>query len=163
MGNTGRMASGEGMATDPGIQAAYDTFETFEMPMIEDSYSAMGLGRSDMKGDKLSLGLSALMQPAIMDYLAREESMINRDVGIADSSISAGLNLAGTELDRQATSYGALADTGATQRGIEQERRDAPYDDFMRRAALGESALAGPFGGIVPSAIGTKVTSSGGK
>jgi hypothetical protein len=108
MGNTGRMASGEGMATDPGIQAAYDTFETFEMPMIEDAYSEMGLGRSDMKGDKMSLGLASLMQPAIQDYLGREGEMINRDVGIAGNAITSGLNLAGTELNRQATSYDAL-------------------------------------------------------
>jgi hypothetical protein len=159
----GRMATGAGMATDPGILASLNTFNTFEKPMIEDSYSEMGLGRSHMKGDRMSLGLASLMQPAIQDYLGREGRMIDRDTNIAGTGIQSGLQLGQQEVGRKQAGYGALRDIGDVERGIEQERKDAPYDDFMRRAALGESALTGPFGGIVPSTIGTKVTSSGGK
>jgi hypothetical protein len=162
-GQQGRMASGSGMMTDPGVNAAFQTFMNFGSPMIQDEYSAMGLGRSDAKGSALGLGLASMMQPATQDYLAREGAMIDRDVGIADRGISHGLNIGAQDVNRRATAFGAESQVGETQRAIEQERRDAPYEDFMRRAALGESVLTGPFGGLVPSVIGSKVTSSGGK
>ena len=162
MSNYGRMATGQGMAQDAGVNAAFDTFQNFGAPMIQDEYSSMGLGRSDDKGEALGMGLASMMQPATQDYLSRQTGMIDRDVGIADRSIDAGMGLAGQELTRQGTAFDAYSQIGDTQRGIAQEKADAPWEDFMRRSALGETTLMGPFGGIVPSAIGSKVTSSGG-
>jgi hypothetical protein len=162
-GQQGRMATGAGMAQDAGVNAAYDTFETFSKPMIEDSYSAMGLGRSADKGEALSLGLADMLQPATQDYLARETGMIDRDTNIAGQGTQFGLGLANQELARQGQSFDALSQSGDKQRSIKQERMDAPYNDFMRRAAMGESSITGPMGGIVPSSIGSQVTSTGGK
>jgi hypothetical protein len=162
-GQSGQMATGHGMASDPATQATYNTFMKFGSPMISDQYSSMGLGRSTDKGEALGMGLADMMMPAMQGYLDRQTGMIDRDVGIAQSGIQGGLSLAGQELNRQGTAFDAYSQSGDVQRGIEQEQRDAPWEDFMRRAALGESALMGPFGGLVPSSIGSQVTSSGGK
>jgi len=162
-GQQGKMAGGQGMSKDPGIQAARNQFNVFNKPMIDDSFSAMGLGRSADKMEAQSLGLAQMMQPATQDFLRREGEMINRDVGIAGQGIQGGLGLANQELTRQGTAFDAYSQTGDKQRAIAQEQADAPYNDFMRRAALGEQSLTGPFGGMVPSTIGSSVTSSGGK
>ena len=162
-GQQNRMATGQGMADDAGVNAAYDTFERFQKPMIEDSYSNMGLGRSADKGEALSLGLADMMQPATQDYLSRQTGMIDRDTAIAGQGTELGLGLANQELTRQGTAFDALSQSGDRQRAVSQEQRDAPYNDFMRRAAMGEGSITGPMGGIVPSSIGSQVTSAGGK
>ncbi|MHC4121580.1 MAG: hypothetical protein ACYSWO_29255, partial [Planctomycetota bacterium] len=82
---------------------------------------------------------------------------------IAGQGTQFGLGLANQELARQGQSFDALSQSGDKQRSIKQERMDAPYNDFMRRAAMGESSITGPMGGIVPSSIGSQVTSTGGK
>ena len=158
-----QMATGYGMENDPAMQATYDTFEKFAAPMIADQYSEMGLGRSADKNEAMSLGLADMLMPSMQGYLDRQTGTIDRNTNIYGNAIQSGLNLAGTELGRQNQSYSAFRDIGDVQRGIAQETMDAPWEDFMRRSSLGENALNSAFGGIVPSTIGSTVTSSGGK
>lgn len=158
-----QMATGYGMKQDPAVQETFNTFQQFAAPMIADQYSNMGLGRSADKMEAMSLGLADMMMPTMQGYLDRQTGMIDRNTDIYGNAIQSGLNLAGTELGRQNQAYSAFRDIGDVQRGIAQETLDAPWEDFMRRSSLGENALNSAFGGIVPSTIGSKVTSSGGK
>ena len=162
-GMGGKRITGDEVRDDPAMAAAFDAFNTFDKPMIEDSATAAGFGRSRQKGDKLSMGLQQMMLPQIQAAQGRAERGLDRDL---QSYLSAGQGFQGLGAQETSRRTGALdraMGIGDTQRGIEQERRDAPHEDFIRRAALGESMLTGPFGGLVPSTIGSSVRSSGGK
>ena len=158
----GRRAQGTSIKNDPSVKAAYDAFNTFEKPMIEDAATQAGFGRSQQKGDKMSLGLQAMMLPQIQGAQAREERGLDRDLQtyMGVGSAQAGLGRDATSRKRGALDYSMGA--GDVQRGVEQEGKDAGYEDFIRRASLGESALMGTFGSMVPSTIGSQVTSRGG-
>lgn len=156
-----RQATGAGIATDPAVQNSVEAFKTFGAPIIQNRNSLMGLGRSNATTKDLGLGLQQFMTPAIQDALAREESSINRAVqgyGAAASGLS---GLGSQETARKTNAINTAMSVGGTQRGIAQEQAQAPYEDFLRRAALGENVLMGPFGGLVPSTIGSSSTTNG--
>jgi hypothetical protein len=161
-GQVGKRVQGSQIMGDPAMKAAMNAFQTFEQPVLEDRASSMGMGRSTGLLDDISMGASSMMLPQIQAAQAREERGIERDTGIFGNIASQGTALGGLEADRLAGTQAAAASMGDTQRGIEQERRDAYYDDFLRRSALGENVLMGPFGGLVPSTIGSRVSQSGG-
>jgi hypothetical protein len=52
---------------------------------------------------------------------------------------------------------GSLAQLGDTFRSIAQERAEAPWEDWMRRAAAYEASLGGPMG-MIPSTFGATST-----
>jgi hypothetical protein len=159
----GQRITGEEVMGDPSMMAAFNAFNTFDRPMIEDSATQAGFGRSRQKGDKLSMGLSSMMLPQIQAAQGRAERGLDRDLQSYISSGQGFTNLGGMEIGRETGALDRAMGIGDTQRAIEQERRDAPHEDFIRRAALGENMLTGPFGGLVPSTIGSTVRSSGGK
>jgi hypothetical protein len=159
----GRRVTGESIAGDPAVKAAYDTFNTFEKPMIEDSATQAGMGRSAQKGDKMSMGLQQMMLPQIQAAQQREESGLNRDLQSYMGAAGGQANLGRDEVSRKRGALDYSMGAGDVERGVAQEGKDAGYNDFIRRAALGESALTGPFGSMVPSTIGSQVSSSSGK
>ena len=162
-GNVGKRVTGESVYNDPAIAAAAETFNLFERPLIDDAASAAGYGRSLQKGDKQSLGLASMLLPQITASQQREERGIDRDIATSMGVGDAFRGLGGMETARRQGAIQTAMGVGDVQRQIEQERRDAPYEDFIRRASLGENMLTGPFGGLAPSTIGSQVTSSGGK
>jgi len=159
----GQRVTGESIAGDPAMQAAFDAFSTFEKPMIEDAATQSGYGRSLQKGDKMSMGLQQMMLPQIQAAQGREERGLDRDLQSYMSSGQGFQSLGGMETARERGALDYSLGAGDVARGVRQEQADAPYEDFIRRASLGESALMGPFGSMVPSTIGSRVSSSGGK
>jgi hypothetical protein len=158
----GKRVEGDTIQNDPAMSAALEAFKTFEQPVLEDRASSMGMGRSTGLLDDISMGAASMMLPQIEAAQAREERGIERDTGIFSDAAQQFAGLGAQEADRLATTSGMAADQGATQRAIEQESMDAFYDDFLRRAQLGENSLFGAFGGLTPSTIGSQVNSQGG-
>lgn len=88
----------------------------------------------------------------------------NVEPGLVDRMSLAGLG-------RSTATADAIADQQANlvvpliqdELSREQQAIGAEYNDFLRRQGLAEQALFTPLGGFLPSTIGSKVASSGGK
>lgn len=171
--------SGEGIQNDPAIAAAQRDFMKRVAPGIQNSAGLAGLGNSTAMVDALADAQAGMMTPLYQDAFAREQHALDRGFGSVESeldrreragvrraegvesSIDRLLALSNMYSGRQAQGIDMLSGLGGTQRGIEQQGNESSYNDFLRQQALSESALYQPFGGMLPSAFGSRQTSSG--
>jgi len=66
------------------------------------------------------------------------------------------------ESARLQQAYQASLDLGQLDRERSNEQYAAQYNDYLRQQALSEEALFTPFGQLIPSALGSRVSQSGG-
>jgi hypothetical protein len=161
-GQAQRTVTGSGLATDPAIQAARTAFREGAAKNIVDQQSLSGRGRMNSVDNALANAEAQFMLPVIQEGLAREERGIDRQIGTYGNTANQLMNLGQAETARNLSAIQAGQQTGATERGIEQERLDAPFQDYLRRQNLAEQFLFGPMGQL-PSTIGQTVKTSGGK
>ncbi len=158
---TAGMQTASDYSNDPAVKEAVKAFQTFEQPIIQDQASLMGNGRSSGRLNDLSMGLSSMMLPQIQAAQQRDENRINRMTEAEFAAAQGNQSLGSMDYNRRAGAINTGMQVGGVQRDIAQEGMDAKYEDFLRRAAIGENALMGPFGGLVPSTIGSVTRSSG--
>lgn len=158
---TAGMKTASDYSQDPAVMEAVKAFKTFEQPIIQDQASLMGNGRSSGRLNDLSMGLSSMMLPQIQAAQQRDENRINRMTEAEFAAAQGNQSLGSMDYNRRAGAINTGMQVGGVQRDIAQEGMDAKYEDFLRRAAIGENALMGPFGGLVPSTIGSVTRSSG--
>jgi len=150
----GRMATGQGISTDPGILAASEAFEKLMTPQIENQMGLAGLGKSSSLANALAMGKSSYMLPLITDYLQREQQTLGNQAQMYGSMMPQFAALGGQETARQLQTLNAASTTGAQMRGIAQEPLTSAYQDYLRRQALAEQALFVPFGAMAGPSIG---------
>jgi hypothetical protein len=153
--------TGAGIMGDPAMKAAFNAFSTFEQPMIQNRASLQGLGRSSATTDKLSMGLASMMLPQIQSAQQREQHRRDRMTQAYGQAGALSTGLAQLGTGRRQSAVNQAMQVGGEGRRIAQERADAPYQDFLRRSALGENVLMGPLGGMVPSTIGSSTSTAG--
>jgi hypothetical protein len=158
---TAGMQTASDYSNDPAVKEAVKAFQTFEQPIIQDQASLMGNGRSSGRLNDLSMGLSSMMLPQIQAAQQRDENRINRMTEAEFAAAQGNQSLGSMDYNRRQGAINTGMQVGGVQRDIAQEGMDAKYEDFLRRAAIGENALMGPFGGLVPSTIGSVTRSSG--
>ena len=154
---SGMTATGANVENDPAFQAAMEAFETARLPMIENQAALSGLGRSTALGNAAAVQQAHTLMPAIQDSIARETDRINRQLTQGNQNVANLLKAGDARHAKSLDAIGALSQLGDYGRGVEQERSDAEYNDFMRRAALFEQSMNGP-AGLLPSTIGSETS-----
>jgi hypothetical protein len=132
------------------------------LPTIQNEATLAGLGRSTAPQNAIADAQAQLMLPLFQDTLARGERSDVRREQATEAEINQLLGLAGTQRGAQSNAINALMQTGGVQRGVQQQGATSAFQDYLRRQGLAEQAQFVPFGATVPSAFGSKVTSSGG-
>ena len=155
----GRMATGAGVMQDPAVLAASEAFEKLMAPGIENQMGLAGLGKSSSLANALALGKSSQMAPLIMDYINREQNVLNNQANMYAGLMPQFGALGAAESARNLGAVNAGMQVGGTMRGIEQEPLTSQYQDFLRRQALSEQALFVPFGATAGPSIGPNATS----
>lgn len=157
--NAAAMNTASDYSQDPGVMEAIKAFNTFEAPMINDRDSLTGNARGSANRNNLSMGLASMMLPQINAAQQRDENRINRITGTALETGKGWQSIGAQDWQRRSGALDKAMGVGGEMRDQAQEGMDSEYEDFLRRAALGENALMGPFGGLVPSTIGSTTRS----
>lgn len=155
----GRTATGETLAADPSIAAADDLFQKLLQPQIMNQMGLSGLGKSSSAANALALGKSSYMLPLVQEALNREQQALTHQADTYAGLMPQFSALGGAETARTLSGLESSLKVGETLRGIEQEPLTAAYQDFLRRQALSESFLMGPFGATATASIGPHATS----
>lgn len=166
-----RQADGAGLQEDPAYLASMQAFEQAMRPMIENQAALSGLGRSTALTNATASQQAQTLLPMVQDYIGRQERSIDRELGtmgqqvqglfgLGDRSygrttdtIGNLMQLGDRSYGRQLDQIGQLGAMGDYGRQIAQDRSDAQYDDWLRRAGMFEQALGGPTG-LFGSSIG---------
>ena len=149
----GRMATGAGVGTDPGVLAASEAFEDLMAPAIQNQMGLAGLGKSSSLANSLALAKSQYMLPLVQDYLAREQTALQSQAQMYGAMVPQLGTLGMQETSRLSQALTQAEQMGGTRRSIEQEANVANYQDFLRQQALAEEALF-PYKDILTASIG---------
>lgn len=98
---------------------------------------------------------------ATEEELARRERSYVRGAEAQQGATDRLMQMSQMQNQRQGGAIGTLAQLGGTERGVEQQGNESAYNDMLRRQALSEAALYQPFGGMLPSAFGSRQVSTG--
>jgi len=144
----------------PTIKAAMKAFEAKALPTIQNQANLSGLGRSTAASNAIANAQGQIMTPLLQSELDRQERSSVRTADATRQQIQDLLQLSGAEQGRQTGAVNTLMQTGGVERGVGQSAEDAAYQDFLRRQALSETGTFLPFGQSMPSAFGSRVSTS---
>lgn len=171
--------SGQQIADDPAIAAAMADFQRTVQPGIQNQAALAGLGNSNAMVNSIGQAQGSMLTPLYQDAFAREQHTQDRGYGATEeelarreranvrrseantSAIDRLMAMSQMQTGRRAGASDAALQAGGTFRGYQQAGNESSYNDMLRRQALSESALYTPFGGMLPSAFGSRQVSTG--
>jgi len=175
----GQRVQGVDIMNDPAVASALKNFEQIGSQPIKNEAALAGLGNSSALTNSLGQAESSMMTPLYLDAINREQQRLQGVTGATESeldrrersnvrqseanqnSINQLLALQGQNFGQQLQGSQAQLQAGGIQRGVEQQGNENAYQDFLRQQALSENALQGPFGGMLPSAMGSITRTQG--
>jgi len=83
----------------------------------------------------------------------------DREMADRQAAISGYMGLGDRDYSQRSDAIGQAMNIGGVGRQIAQGQADAPYNDWLRKAALFEQSIGGPMG-LTPSTIGSSATST---
>lgn len=152
--------SGETLRDNPVINAQWEAFKANALPEIQNQMALAGLGRSSSAANAIAKAWAGILPQLYENQLGREERRIERSIqgkrDYADFLVNA---LGRREFERQQAKADRIFDFGKWYQDYLQSKKDAEYNEWARQAGMAENALFQPFGGFVPSTIGSKTRS----
>lgn len=136
------------------------------LPLYQDAF-AREMHTQDLGQGAMQSAIDRMQHTQDRGYGATEEELGRRERSyIRGAEAQQGatdrlMQLSQMQNQRQGQAVNTLAGLGATERGVEQQGNESGYNDMLRRQALSEAALYQPFGGMLPSAFGSRQVSTG--
>jgi len=143
----------EAMARERGIQRGTDIGQ-FGLGTA----AQLGLEGARFEESRIGRELDAVLQQALAGERGTERQQQALQF-LSGTQASAGAQ----DLARQQQQFQQLFGLGESEQAYSQGARDRDTQEYLRRQALAEQSLFGPFGQIAPSAIGQQAVTSGGK
>ena len=150
--------AGSSPATLAAMSAARSQWESTGRPEMESALSLAGLGRSGALPYGMAQGEAGIAAATV--------PLLQQEMLLRAGAVPQMLEL-GTRMEaRPGARATALFDAAEARRQIEQQTRDAEYQDYLRRQGLAESTTTGIAGSLLPSTATirgqTKTTGGGG-
>jgi hypothetical protein len=156
--------NGSSIADDPAVKAALDNYRLNTLPGVQNQAALSGLGRSTAVTNAMARGEAAATEPLYEQALNREQQRLQGITSATESELGRRqqsdlaraqavqslipmlTGMSAQQTQNKNLSIQDLLQTGGTERGVQNQGYGASQNDLLRRQALSEQGLYGPFG-----------------